>query len=424
MSMIMSNSLNCVLVLDKSIKKYLTFNSAELVSYDVIIINNIKELTKSMLKRTNKVIFLGKTAYSSLGLIKLYKEVCDLEYYLITDDEALVDMMQGFCKCYLLDYSSIDSNLLASVLFDDETSQKQYNVIKDKLLESDLPTRILNTSLNEDVHTLAEDYIRLRDLAKDSYKKLSRSYDVQRKLSSEIITLNRDIEIRDTVYKEQIKKDMALARALDQYQVILTKDIYEKVNITEFPNRPKILYFKEYQEFLYLESFLNTLFGSICQQMKASCKIVRLHDSCDSMRIKILQDSYKIINSSMLESDLISNDKILCYGNYIKVLKYLFENNVPLDILIIVDCKKHPDTVLSGSGVLYYGLCRTRKAMRALGIQHMDTMINNEEYSNNNVMSWSYYSEYDTSDENSERFEYLASRPVVSIIYKMLATMI
>ena len=416
----MSKMINCILVLDESVKRELSYDPTELTIYGVIIINNITELTQEYLDKTSKVIFLGTFNYAQLGRLTLYKEVCNLEYYLLTKDTVLASLMNGFCKCYILEYSAVDSNLISAVLYNDATSLEMYTPADLRQVDLENAETILNETTNSYVRKLAEDFIRLHSLAVNSHKQLEDSHIAQRELSSKILTLEHDISVRDEAYREQLKKDLQLASILKDYQVILTKDIYNKVNILEYKDRPKIIYIKEYEDFIHLESFLNTLFGMIQVQLKKSCKIIRLLDSCDLLKIKKLSQTYVQLGSRFLESEVIANDRLLSVGSYIKVIDFLMENKSTLDILIVVDSKKYQDIVLSGTGMLQYGLCRTHKTAFQLGISSSQNIIYNEVYSPNNPMTWEHYDDYATAESPEDRFQFLASRPVIQIIYQTI----
>ena len=101
------SELNCVIVLDDSIKDKLKSNIYSLVVYKVYIINNIKELNKEILENTNKVVFLGTISYNQLNEIKMIKKILNLEYYFISDDKLLVN---------LFTFAMISSASITSVL--------------------------------------------------------------------------------------------------------------------------------------------------------------------------------------------------------------------------------------------------------------------------------------------------------------------
>lgn len=409
-------NLNCILVLDEDVKSSLQSSIYNLTIYGVTIINNIKEITKEMLESTNKVVFLGAINYNSLENLKFYKEVLELDYYFISDDELILDLVSDFCKCFYLNYVSIDSNLLYSVLMDDKVEQNKYRPIETKLTRKEELEKSLAVATNEDKIKCLKEMILYNDLLSS---KLSSEKSLKNKIADlELDLINRitELDLVQSAYDDLLEKVLKQNSVLKDYEIYLTEDLYKSVSTAKYPNRPKILYFKEFQPLIHEYSFFKTLFDMFRVQAKKSCKVIRLHDSHDLVRIKTLENKYKLVNSKFLESDIINSDFILSYGNYSKLFDILLTNKGGLDILIILDCKSFDETVIEDSEMIYFNICRNPNVMSTLGLKPVNTINNNNKDS---IMSWDTYAEFSSIKSPGDKFTFLASREVIKRIYSL-----
>lgn len=411
------NELNITIVLDDSISSKLKSNIYSLVVYNVNIINSITELTNEMVEQTRKIVFLGDIKYDSLNLIKMYKKILDLDYYFISDDKLKVEVFSEFCNSYYMTYSSLDNNQLHSIVYNDKNVQSKYTPKSNNLSRKEQLEKDLSKTNSPVIESLLKENILCQDIIEDSLN-LQKSYKNKiTELESDLLEKYKEVTELNNIYKDLLEKVINQNKVLKDYETYLTKDIYKKINVAKYKNRPRIIYLKEYQELLHERSFIGTLFDVIRLQGKKSCKVLRLHDSNDVIRIKTLSSQYKIIKNSYLESDLISKDFLLSYGNYEKILDTLLTNKGHLDYLIIIDCKKFEDVVLDDINMIFFKLCRSRDVMRMLNLDYSSTINNNNP---NTILSWDTYDRFNDFDNSRDRFEYLASRPIITHIYKLL----
>lgn len=411
------NELNITIVLDDSISSKLKSNIYSLVVYNVNIINSITELTDEMVEQTRKIVFLGDIKYDSLNLIKMYKKILNLDYYFISDDKLKVEVFSEFCNSYYMTYSSLDNNQLHSIVYNDKNVQSKYTPKTNNLSRKEQLEKDLSKTNSPVIESLLKENILCQDIIEDSLN-LQKSYKNKiTELESDLLEKYKEVTELNNIYKDLLEKVINQNKVLKDYETYLTKDIYKKINVAKYKNRPRIIYLKEYQELLHERSFIGTLFDVIRLQGKKSCKVLRLHDSNDVIRIKTLSSQYNIIKNSYLESDLISKDFLLSYGNYEKILDTLLTNKGHLDYLIIIDCKKFEDVVLDDINMIFFKLCRSRDVMRMLNLDYSSTINNNNP---NTILSWDTYDRFNDFDNSRDRFEYLASRPIITHIYKLL----
>ena len=413
--------LNCIIVLDDSVKSKMKINIGDLSNYGAIIIDNIKQITSTVLEKTNKVLILGYYRSDGLDELKLFREVLKLDYYLITDDKLLCDLLKDFCKCFNMDYTTVTSNMIYSVLYDDKGEQSKFRLTDTAITKEEDIYRILESSTDVVTRELCNDYIRLRKILDEKLLKEKKYISDIRRLDSQVLNCIQENTVLSSTLKNMVEKVIDQSKNLKDLEVAFTEDFYNNIQTSKYPNRPKILYLKEYQEIIHESSFLKTLFYAIRDQGKLSCKVVRLHDSYDVVRIKNLESSYHLVNNQFLESNVVKSDFVLSYGNYSKLLDFLLTNKYKLDVLIIVDCKKFEkfyDVVLNGFDVIYYNLCRNKKFAEKLGLNPYNTVTNNN---NNSMLSWDSYKEYDYNKDNElAKFLFLSSRPVIKSLYRMI----
>ena len=217
-------------------------------------------------------------------------------------------------------------------------------------------------------------------------------------------------------YANLLKSAQRSNLSLEQYEMILTKDVYKKVSLLDYDRPPTVLYLKEYQELLHLDSFLWTLYTSIGKQMQKSVKVLKLFDSANSKRVMMESDKYYKLRNGFTASEVLCNDLLVKYGDYTQVLDLLFKNSIDLDILIIVDCKDHNDIVISGNYTLF-NMCRNIKKLDVFKLSPNNTIVNNSAKSD---LSWNTYRELPKMKNQNDKLIYLSAKPVIQKILKLL----
>lgn len=415
----MASNVNCTLIIPNVVRPDIVTNVSDLSIYGISIYNDIREVTESDFNKSKNFIIVGRVSLSSISDLKLFKSTFDLNLYFISTDKLLCSIMSDFCTVYNLDYTKIDYSLIVSVLYEDRALMEKYLLtdINPKVETLDIAKNLLSET-DKNVVTLASDYLVLRESYNDKLE-------TEKLLKQEISKINSDLLGLYTTNESLINEITSLIsqyvdhyQLLKDYKVFFSEDVYDTVSLSSYKERPKIIYFKEYTDFLHFESFIETLTSIIGLQLTSSFKVVRLHDSCDVHRIKVLENKYFTVNDRFLVSDIISNDFILSYGNYVKLFDVIL--NSPLDYLVVIDCKKFDNVVLLGD-YLKLNLCRNVKDLEVLGLDPYMTIVNNNV---NNIMSWDTYERYNEFIEDSDRFIYLSSRPVMKKLYELICDIV
>ena len=235
-------------------------------------------------------------------------------------------------------------------------------------------------------------------------------------LQNECLRLKKDNKMLLSGYKGLIYSANKLNKTLKEYEVTFTQNIYQKLNLNNYNDKPMIIYLKEYEEILNFEELIETIYNSFKVQQKKSVKVLRLYDNSGNRKISVLPEQYKILSNKYLIREVLANDFVCKSGDYVKILDIILQNKVNLDVLIIVDCKDHNDVVLSGT-VLQLNLCRNKEHLEKLGLFKQNTIITGDQKSNPELLCWDHY---DVSGmDNNEKFLYLSSRPVIKKILEL-----
>jgi hypothetical protein len=412
-------SFNVILLVDTFTRSRMKTNVADLAAYDVKIVNTLREISSKILEKTTTVViledFLRKSqAYSDL---ELYKDILGLKYVYIGLDDTLLSSVSHIAKTYRMDPTLLDYDMMYGIIFEDPLMQARY--LEETKISSEgeqIAFRLLqDPDQSEEIRRLSENLISLYAIQRSTYHKLEVQEELSQQLKLSLQQLTEYDEVLENAYLEIIANARHLNRSLKQFEPILARDVYDKVPLSKYPQRPMIIYLKEYQELHHLNSFINILFAMFKRQYKNSVKVVRLYDSSSSKRLLGIRDErYVRLKNNFLYSDVVSNDFLIKTGNYRKMFDILLDNKNGLGILIVVDCKDHDDVVLSGQ-FLHISMCRNPENLGVFALDPASTIVNNQP---GNPLSWDHYENYESLSE-TERFRFLSSRPVIKMIYEL-----
>lgn len=419
----MDKKLKAILLLDNYSRSIIKTNVSELGLHGISFINSLSELTDELISVTNNVIVLEgyMLENNSISDLKLYKELFSLNIYYIGLDELYLTEMNDIASVFRSDITVLDIDIIQAAIYHDSSLEMKETLGEENTILNhniDFAKILLQSSSERDVKliSLVKEYMSQRYIIEEQRNlidKIKGQISFQGNLIQKLKNEN-SIFLRN--YSTMVEDSIELNRTLQQYETILTKDVYEKISISNYSNRPLIIYLKEYEELLHLNSFIETLYYMFINQCHKSVKIVQLFDSNGSRKVDTLPEYYKIIYNRFLIQDLVVNNFIAKTGDYKKLFEVLLTNTSNLDVLIVIDRKEHNDTVFTGT-FLELALCRNYKHLDNFRLIKDTAIVNNapDEYN-----SWDTYEIFNDSGISKEqRFIYLSSRPVIQKVYNL-----
>lgn len=403
--------MKAILVLDDLSKEKIKSNISVLISRGIFLVNSLSEITDIMLKETKTTFIMEGLLQQPDGIasLKFYKAVEGLQYIFLMQKNKWYSVIKKLGRLYKTDIVNLSFDILQAASFDDKALENPSDssfVSGDIKLANEICAKDNEYASNELtlaralLSTLAREDEELEDL--NNYQLLAE----QLQCENEVLRKKNDSYL--TEYTKMFAKATQLNSVLSQYEVIFTKDIYMKIDLYSHSERPAIIYLKEYEWLNGFDKLIETLYNAFRIQSKKSIKVLRLFDSSSSRRLLTLPKYYKIIKNQYKMTDIESNNFICKTGDYVRILDSLLLNRMHLDVLVIVDCKDHNDTVLSGSHIIF-NTCGRKSSLEPLRLSDKNTITNDD--------SDLHWEDYDTSGmTKNEAFIYLSSKPVIGII--------
>lgn len=418
--------LRAILYLDDTSRLKIKTNVSEIGLYGISFINNFSELTKELIAETKTLIILEGyfNKANSVSDLILYKELFDLNIFCLGNVSQYAGRINDIATLYSCDITFLDFDLIQSAVYGDTTLAKSPEDLQADMTQTanrDLAKRILKDTVNYNakLRSLANEFLSKDDALtltteeRDDYKE---KYNLT---SAKVLKLAKENDKLVEGYADIVQKVIKLNNSLKVYESVLSADVYEKVDLTKYTNRPLIIYFKEFEDLLYLDTFIETLYYVFTNQYHKSVKVVRIYDSAKTRKLSTLPDYYYRLYNKFITEEVVTHNFICKTADYRKLFDVLLTNNANLDILLVFDHKDLNDLIFTGS-YLQFNLCRTLKNLEAYNIKRENTIVNfagDEE----KAISWDYYPELHTEEmqDRERRFLFLSSRPVITRIYSL-----
>ena len=410
-------TLNAILLIDNFTRLSSDINISELTTFGVDIVSDLKELLTKDYKNKPTVILEGflRNPHGLYDLV-LHQELLQIKFLFIGSDEIILKQVGRYAKTFALDTSIVNYNLVSAVINDDSEAQSVFKIDPfDRVAGLARAISDMNT-VTPEMREVAQAYLRTAD----QYNLLSTDYNslLDKVSMLEELTIIKDEQLKtlsdrmDSAFAQTVK----INQSLRDYSFILSPNVYEKVDVRTFKNKPSILYFKEYGEFLHLKSFIFTLAESFKTQYSLPTKVLWIMDRATPLRVRFLPPYYKIFSTGVFTKPDVHISDYMCSTNgYAALLRVLCENQAGISILIIIDSKFVDDTVIDISDTLRYDLCRDHKKIGPLGLNPDRTIVNGlSEFLD---LSWDYLPEYENLNPD-DRFLYFAGRPVIETVIK------
>lgn len=406
-----------LLFLDDNSQNIIKTSVSVFGTYGVKFINSLDEITDDSVEYSKTVVLLEGIMHEPTAMsdLILYKELYELTYVFL-GSKKYFEALNQLASCFECDLATLSFDIVQAAVYGDTT--KEYKDSKDYFDEKELAERVVSSAepgVVSDTLTLAKAYLSNADI----FNNLSREQiDLQKKLKQlEIENAKLNVENSRLIsgYKELIIDTEKFNKSLRRYEQIFSKDVYDKIRLYEFVDRPSVVYIKEFEDFLNIDLLIETIYNTIRLQNRKSVKVVRLFDKVSSRKIQSLPDYYTKFSNNVNMSEVFTTDFISKSGDYRKILKKLLMNDIALDVLIIVDCKDYDDIIISGNAT-HINLCREYEHLEAFDLQSTDTIFN---FAPEGNYVWDRVYETDNLD-NNDKFIFLSSQPAVKLVLDRL----
>lgn len=337
-------------------------------------------------------------------------------------NQELLETLKEYGDVFRADPTLIDYEMIQAAIFEDKVLEDTTGVVHNYNNNATFAKNILENedTFDSKVINIAKDFLSLeaelrrqRILCAEWKDKTENLQNVNAHLTSENNSLIKGFE-------EMMRNSIKLNKSLKEYERIMSKDVYSKISLSNYPNRPIIVYLKEIEELVHQNALIDTLFEILRLQGRHSVKVLRLFDGASCRRVKALPDNYHIVRNQFLVSEITTNDFIAKVGDYREILDIILSNKTGLDVLILVDSKAQDDVILSGAS-MYFNLCRNRRNLENYNLVRDNTIVNGIE--DDNYLVWGHYDQLPRLLSKEEKFLFLASRPVMRTLYDLFCLM-
>lgn len=415
----------CLLLINSDNKAELVEGLADIIKQGVLILSDISEVQSAVLTDYKDIVIVQDFPKDGLvlGKLKIWKYLFTINIYYIYNDKRFVSLLEDVAQCVQFDYTHINGATLQAIVDNDKALLGELDapIDKDIFKQSEsIARRLLDNKASEELQILADAFINLQELYSNTLERLNLFKESSMELENKLLNITHT-------------KDKLLARQVDllanihkinnnikQYNVILDRDVYDKVYTSDFNNKPVIIYIKEWEEFLHLESFLQTLYDCFRVKARLSCKIIKLLDSSSSKKVLAIPEKYYNVQSKFNSKYLDNNDFIIRFGNHVEVLKQLLINRVGVDVLIVYDQKSHSDVCIMGDGIIYLNTCRNENNMKHYGLFSDNTITNTP----SSKLPWLHMNDYNklVSLDPNKLFYELSSNAAIEYILTTYTT--
>lgn len=352
------------------IKDPLTFLS----SGGLRVITSIDELN---LDTDKKVLIFEGLAYDTVALNRLliYLEVKDIEVVCIGADSFALSTLGKRVRVFRCPLDKVTYDVIRYACTGDiSTESKESYGISDELRRFADQIQLHPEQYSEQEIVLAKGLAAMYDAVEWYRTTLHEREQAISSLEDSLAATTAEYGRVVNAYCDILHRSKVLNQTLRDYEVVLTKNFYNKVDVRGYANHPQILYLKEYEDFVGIDELAETLFQVYTQQFGMSVKVIRVFDNVGQRKIAVLPDYYKVLYNTYPLTSVVEYDFIGKIGESASILDFIMTNRYGLQMLIVVDSKSYDDTVLDGD-FLQFSLCRSKDHADRLGLDKTNTIL-------------------------------------------------
>lgn len=419
----MTEKIDAFILIDSRSRELIKNDVMDLISHNILFINDLSELTPEQLSLSKTVVILEPylTKNEALPKLRVFHQLLGLEYVFITSNKEWLPELETLGRLFVYDTSIVTHEIIQAAVFGDSAlEQKEKSPISLIDLRAIASNVLGDTTQSTNIRHLAEAVLAMENSKDNLRDQLLRLQERNKKLEAEYLSMQQSNQKLRDGYTQIFDDVNTLNKTLQQYETYITAISGNIMNISDYKNRPNIVYLKEYEPLQGIDLFLHTLYNVIRTQLQSSVKVVRLYDNKSSTKMLAIPDYYTILTNDYLDSQVIANNFIAKSGDYVDILDLLLTNKTQLDTLVILDCRNINNTVVSGS-ILQLGICGDIGHTEAYGIDRSIAIVNNSPDAECLNFDYERYKvELGKLQTDYERFMYLASQEIYQRILSLI----
>lgn len=400
----------CILVYDKDSRKSVRFDINILLLSGVEIVQDIDEIDIDMHKSSTVFILDAYMKYENYNRLEYFCKMNEIDVIHLCQDPSF-NAIYNFMRHYECSYNDLSVKLLQSAIYNESTRSEECDPRLIKLAEE-----VLKSDASDGLA------VELAKCAKDFYLQTGI---LERKYESSLKDLQRTVEYKNAFDERmsEIAKQYALfcndvieqSRIIEKYSNLFANEVANKIYADNYPNPPKIIYLKEYQEIYGEYQLIQILAQTLTLQYQKIVKVVALFDSIDNLRYINMPRYYKALGPKYNTLDVLNNQYLVKSGDYNKLFDILLNNVENVDYIIVLDCKGSDDLVMP-SAPLHLGICKDCSTASRFKVPNDILIVDKifEPDAPEGVKVWEYSSEEESAQSRFLRLS--ASDTITSIL--------
>lgn len=403
-----------IVIFDDVSKRFIKLDRSILNAKSVTICNSINELPRLEDTQDEIIVvmfeYLVRTPEYSL-FMPLFKEFTNLRFICMCNSEEVCLTASQYGEVFRCDVSTVDYELVQAAIYKDTSfNSDSYDSYKDSL---ETAKKLLDDKISTEVETVARDFIACDKRKNELLSEVTLLKNELVKVTQQKDILQKENEKWSEGCKRLVNRAEKQTQILKQFETVLSRDIYTKLNINDYHKRPEIIYLKVFKDFEGLELLLETLIDTFRIQKQKSVKVVRLYDSTGCRSMKLVPSYYTQLRNHYSADQITTNDFLVKSGDYFNLMDRLLSNKYNLDLLIILDFKDFDDVILRGN-YASFSLCDTVKHARLFGLNQNFTIVGEKSE------EWHGWSDINVEGLSKEdAFIKLSSMPSIKLIIEM-----
>lgn len=310
--------------------------TVDTVTYDVLskhaaVITDIRELGEEHYKSSIVIFEPSISVMVTPEILRELKDKFDITVYAVFQNEDVVRCLTGLVTPVRADYSDIGWNFIYAVVNNDLAILEPYQRSV-KVLDSFAAIR----------SRIPEDVVEYFDRFRGTYMNM---VSVTQDLLSQNAMLQETVDAQEIIGRQTIAGITELKALLDKsqdtvnaYEAMLSKS-YTQVFGGFYPERPRVLYIKQFSHLSGIDTLLSILFAVLTKQYMSSCKVIKLVDSSNALAMRYIPNTYVPVTEAYNTSQILTNDFIMKLGGYNVMFDTLMLNRSGLDYLIVHDMR-------------------------------------------------------------------------------------